>query len=69
MKYSILIQYFIDDDEEYFVATVPELPGCMGDGETYEEALESIQISIELWLEACREMKREIPKPNYYLEG
>jgi len=43
---------------------VPELPGCMADGETYEQAVENAQQIIEEWVETARELGRPIPEPR-----
>ena len=61
-KYEIII-YWSNDDEAY-IAEVPELPGCMADGLSYEEAINNVQIVIEHWLETARDMGREIPVPR-----
>ena len=61
-KYEILI-YWSKEDNTY-LAEVPELPGCLSDGETYEKALENVQKIIEEWIEAAREMGRPIPEPK-----
>jgi len=46
------------------VAFVPELPGCMSDGETPEEALANIRDAIEEWMAAARDLGYEIPAPS-----
>jgi predicted RNase H-like HicB family nuclease len=61
-KYEIII-YWSNDDES-FVAEVPELPGCMADGSTYQEALANTEIIIQEWLETAREIGRPIPEPK-----
>jgi predicted RNase H-like HicB family nuclease len=47
-----------------FIAEVPELSGCIADGNTYGEALENAENVIEMWIETARELKREIPTPK-----
>jgi antitoxin HicB len=42
----------------------PDLPGCMSDGETPEEAIKNGQDALECWLQACREAGKEIPLPG-----
>jgi len=59
--YAILIYW--SDDDEAFIATVPELPGCMAHGETRALAIEQIEIAIENWADTAREIGREIPEP------
>ena len=61
-KYEVII-YWSEDDEAY-VAEVPELAGCMADGATYQEALANAEVVIQEWLETARELGRAIPKPK-----
>ena len=60
--YEIVI-YWSDQDQAY-VAEVPELAGCMADGATYRAALEEAQRAIDEWIATARELGREIPKPR-----
>ena len=62
MKYEVIIYWSKDDDA--FIAEVPELPGCMADGETKAAALNAVEQIAAEWLETAREMGREIPKPK-----
>lgn len=62
MRYELII-YWSEADQR-FLAEVPELPGCMADGETYEEALSNAQVVIGEWLETARRLKRKIPVPR-----
>jgi len=62
IKYELII-YWSDEDGS-FVVEVPELPGCMADGETYEQALANAQQVIEEWIETARELGRPIPEPR-----
>ena len=61
-KYEVII-YGSDDDEAY-VAEVPELAGCMADGATYQEALANAEVVIQEWFETARELGRAIPEPK-----
>ena len=61
-KYELII-YWSKDDNSY-VVDVPELPGCLADGETYEEAISNAQVVISEWIETARKLKREIPQPR-----
>lgn len=61
-KYEVLI--FWSDDDQAFVAEVPELPGCMAHGDSQETALANCQDAMELWLETAREFGRTIPEPK-----
>ena len=46
------------------LAEVPELPGCAADGATYIEALKSVEIVINEWIETAKELGRPIPQPK-----
>ena len=59
-KYEIII--FWSDEDKSFIAEVPELPGCMADGKTYQKALSNAEIIINEWIETARELGREIPR-------
>jgi len=59
-KYEVIVWW--SEKDKTYIAEVPELPGCMSDGETYEEALKNIQIIISEWIEVAKELGREIPK-------
>lgn len=61
-KYELII-YWSDEDELY-VVEVPELPGCMADGQTYEEAVQNAQRVISEWIETAESLGREIPQPR-----
>jgi len=60
-KYAIEI--FYSEEDEGYIAIVPELPGCSALGETEEEALEEIKVAIDLWIETGKKEGREISKP------
>lgn len=62
LKYEVII-YWSQTDES-FIAEMPELPGCMADGETPQEALAQIQVVANEWLETARELNRPIPEPK-----
>lgn len=62
-EYSILIEPLSPEDGGGFVATVPDLPGCMSDGETPEEAMHNATDAIEEWIDASRALGRDVPKP------
>jgi predicted RNase H-like HicB family nuclease len=61
-RYEIIIYWSKDDDA--FIAEVPELPGCMADGETYIEAVENIQVVVDEWIETAQNLGRPIPEPK-----
>ena len=58
-----LIIYWSRADEA-FVVEVPELPGCMADGASYEEAIANAQVVIQEWMETARSLGRPIPEPR-----
>ena len=61
-RYELIIYWSHEDDS--FIVEVPELPGCMADGETYEEALANAQQVIAEWIDTARHLGRTIPKPK-----
>jgi predicted RNase H-like HicB family nuclease len=61
-KYEMII-YWSEEDQAY-IAEVPELPGCAADGQTYQEALANAEVVIQEWLETARELGRLIPTPK-----
>lgn len=61
LKYEIII-YWSNEDEAY-IAEVPELPGCLADGASYQEVLENVNRIIEEWVETAKEIGRKIPEP------
>ena len=63
-EYSIFMQY--DPQDKIYVASVPELQGCMAHGETKEEALKEIEIAKELWIETAKEDGLPIPEPALF---
>ena len=62
VKYEMII-YWSAEDQAY-VVEVPELPGCMADGQTYEEAVKHAEKVIEEWVETAKELDRPIPEPK-----
>jgi predicted RNase H-like HicB family nuclease len=61
-KYEVIV-YWSEEDQAY-IAEVPELPGCMADGATYQEALKNVQVIISEWIETAKAQGREIPTPK-----
>ena len=62
MRYELIIYWSKAD--ECFIAEVPELPGCMADGATYEKAVASAQVVIQEWIDTARSLGRPIPEPR-----
>ena len=67
LEYAVRIERLADSEGGGCLARVPDLPGCMSDGETPEEALKNVQEAIASWIEAAREWKMEIPRPSSHL--
>jgi predicted RNase H-like HicB family nuclease len=61
-KYEIIIYW--SQEDQAFIAEVPELPGCMADGKTYQEALSNAEIIIQEWIETAGELNRPVPEPK-----
>ncbi len=64
LVYPVLVEPLSAEDGGGFLATAPDLPGCMSDGETPEDALRSVREAITEWIEEARRLGREIPKPS-----
>jgi predicted RNase H-like HicB family nuclease len=61
-KYELIV--FWSEEDGIYVVEVPELPGCMADGPTYEDAIRNAEIVISEWIETARNLGREIPVPK-----
>ena len=61
-KYEIIIYW--SEEDQAFIAEVPELPGCAADGATYKEALTNVEVIIKEWIETAKELGRPIPQPK-----
>ena len=62
MKYETII-YWSEDDNAY-IAEIPELAGCMADGATAKDALHNVEQIVKEWIETAQELGREIPEPK-----
>jgi predicted RNase H-like HicB family nuclease len=62
VKYEVIIYW--SEEDQAFIAEVPELPGCAADGATYREALANVEVIIKEWLETAQELGRPIPQPR-----
>ncbi len=58
-KYEIIIYW--NDNDNSFIAEVPELPGCMADGKTYMDTLKNVEVKIKEWIETAISLNRPIP--------
>lgn len=61
-KYEIIIYWSNEDNA--FIAEVPELPGCMAHGETPEKALKNAKEAVKLWIDTAKEFGDAIPEPK-----
>jgi predicted RNase H-like HicB family nuclease len=62
--YPVIIEALTDADGGGFLATVPDLPGCMSDGETREMAARNIEDAIASWIEEAKALGRKVPEPT-----
>lgn len=62
LKYEVIIYW--SNEDEAFIAEIPELPGCAADGTTPQDALTNAQVVAREWLETARELGRPIPEPR-----
>jgi predicted RNase H-like HicB family nuclease len=62
VKYELIIYW--SELDSAFIVEVPELPGCMADGQTYVEAVTNAEIVIQEWIETAQELERTIPTPK-----
>lgn len=61
-RYEVIIYW--SEEDQAFIAEVPELPGCAADGKTYREALGNVEVVIQEWIETATELGRPIPQPK-----
>ena len=62
LRYPVYVRW--SDDDESWIAEVPDLPGCMADGKTREAAIREAGRVAEMWLETARRHRRKIPEPS-----
>lgn len=62
LRYEVIIYW--SEPDEAFIAEVPELPGCVADGPSYQQALAAVEVVINEWIELANELGRPIPKPR-----
>lgn len=62
LKYEVIIYW--SNEDQAFIAEIPELPGCAADGATPQEALANVQVVADEWIETARELGRSIPEPK-----
>ena len=61
-RYEMIIYW--SDEDQAFIAEVPELPGCAADGRTYKEAVANAETIIKEWIETARDLGRPVPQPK-----
>ncbi len=61
-KYEIILYW--SNEDQAFIAEVPELPGCMAHGDDQETALRNINDAMGLWIDTARELERPVPEPK-----
>ncbi|WP_448570336.1 type II toxin-antitoxin system HicB family antitoxin [Trichothermofontia sp.] len=62
IKYELIIYW--SEVDQAFIVEVPELPGCVADGVTYQEAVKNAEIIIQEWIETAQLLGRSIPEPK-----
>jgi len=67
MAYPVVIEPLPAEDGGGFLALVPDLPGCMSDGESPEEAVANVQDAIDTWIEAANDRGHAVPVPSRHL--
>ena len=61
-KYEIILYW--SQDDEAFIAEVPELPGCAAHGSTQESALANANDAVQLWIDTAVEFGDLVPEPK-----
>jgi antitoxin HicB len=69
LEYPVIIEPLPQSEGGGFVALVPDLPGCMSDGETAEAALASVKDAIAAWIDEATALGRPVPAPSRHLEA
>jgi predicted RNase H-like HicB family nuclease len=62
LKYEIILYW--SEEDQAFIAEVPELPGCAADGASYQEAIANVEVVMQQWIETAKELGRPIPDPK-----
>ena len=64
LEYPVILSPLPPEDGGGFCAVVTDLPGCMSDGETPEEAIANVEDAIAAWIESAKDMGRPVPPPS-----
>jgi len=59
-----LVEVFWSDEDQGYIAVVPDLPGCNAWGATPEEVIREIQDAMDAWIEACKKAGDPVPTPT-----
>jgi len=62
IKYELIIYW--SEEDQAFIVEVPELTGCAADGETYQEAVQNVEVVIQQWIATAQELGRSLPEPK-----
>ena len=65
--YPLLVEPLPAEDGGGFIAIVPDLPGCMSDGASAQEAVANVQDAILAWIEAAQDLSHQVPAPSRHL--
>ena len=64
LAYPVFVEPLPLEEGGGYLATAPDLPGCISDGATPEEALANVRDAIDCWIEAAKSLERDLPKPS-----
>jgi len=62
LRYEIIIYW--SNEDQAFIAEVPDLPGCAADGKTYQAALQNVEVMMQEWIETAQQLGRIVPQPK-----
>ena len=62
IRYELIIYWSLEDQS--YIVEVPELPGCMADGTTYQEAVANAEVVIGEWIQTAKDLGRPLPEPK-----
>jgi predicted RNase H-like HicB family nuclease len=65
VKYEVILYW--SEEDQAFIAEVPELPGCAADGATYKDVISNVEVIIQEWIDTAKELGRPIPEPKWRL--
>ena len=62
IRYELIIYW--SEEDNAFIVDVPELAGCMADGQTYQEAVANAEIVIQEWIAVAKELGYSVSEPK-----